>query len=73
MVERTPEQEKWLAGWDATSVRLAQLRRQELAHVDVGAAIEALDDAFESALAHAQPSHTSGLVQQQAWFMRGRR
>jgi len=63
-------QRAWILGWEAAADRLAELRRRDLAHVDVSRAIEALSDAFESARAHAVPSRTSGLVAQQAWFMR---
>lgn len=64
---------QWVANWKNASARIQQLRRQELAHIDTAHAIEALDDAYESARQHSQPSTTSGLVIQQAWFMKGRR
>ena len=68
-----PEQDKQklLAGWKNAAKRMDQLRRCELENVDVARAIEALDDAFESARQHMEPSITSGLVAQQALFMKG--
>lgn len=59
--------------WEAASARLEELRRRDLAHVDVAAAMEALEDAFQAALRQTPPSTTSGLVAQQALFRKGRR
>lgn len=63
---------QWCENWRAASARMEQLRRQDLAHVDVAAAMEALEDAFQAALRHLPPSTTSGLVIQQALFRKAR-
>ncbi|UCD28074.1 MAG: hypothetical protein JSV03_13400 [Planctomycetota bacterium] len=62
----------WLAGWKNASARMDQLRKIELACVDVAHAIEILDDAYESARQQIEPVKYSGLVIQQAFFTKGR-
>ncbi len=59
--------------WEAASARLEELRRRDLAHVDVAADMEAIEDAFQAALRQIPPSTTSGLVTQQALFQKRRR
>jgi hypothetical protein len=71
MADSEQDKQKLLAAWENVAKRMDQLRRCELENVDVARAIEALDDAFESARQHMKPSTTSGLVAQQAWFMKG--
>lgn len=73
MCEQDPDNLQWVANWRKASIHMDQLQMQELAHIDTARAIEALDDAYESARQHSEPSKTSGLVIQQAWFMKGRR
>jgi len=63
----------WARAWVAASARMTELRRQELAHVDVARVIEGLSDAYESALRLTPPRTTSGLVAQPALFAKGRR
>ena len=55
--------------WRIAGARLEHLRREELRNVDVAAAIESLDGAFEATLAGPERT-TSGLVEQQAIFAR---
>ncbi len=62
----------WVECWKAASPRLEQLRRESLATVDVGHAIEALEDAFQAAIRNRKPSTTSGLVILQSWLRKGR-
>ena len=64
---------QWVAHWKNASARTDQLQMQELAHIDTTHAIEALDDTYEFARQHMEPSKTSGLVIQQAWFMKARK
>jgi len=73
MVKPTPDDREWLRNWQAASPRLESLRRESLARVDVAKVIEVLTDAFEAALRHGPPRRTSGLVEQQALFMKGRK
>ena len=55
--------------WQIASARLEDLRRRDLDDVNVADHIEALNGAFEAAL--ARPARTSsGLVEQQAIFAR---
>jgi len=72
MVKPTQPQ-SLISGWDAASQCMADLRQSDLDPVDIAWVIAALDDAYESARARLVPSATSGLVQQQALFMKGRR
>ena len=55
--------------WRIAGARLEHLRREELRNVDVAAAIESLNGAFEATLAGPVRT-TSGLVEQQAIFAR---
>lgn len=70
---RPKQPQSLITGWDVASRRMADLRRGDVAEVDIAWVIEALNDAFESARMHSIPSATSGLVTQQALFMKGRR
>ena len=72
MSETTSDTSRWIAAWRVAGARLNELRAAELAAVDVAAAIEMLEDAFLAARRHAAPATTSGLVAQQAWFMKSR-
>ncbi len=71
MSHAVPDMSQWIASWRAAAARLERLRAEELARVDVAHAIETLEDAFIAARRHQPPSMTSGLVEQQAWFMKG--
>lgn len=61
---------QWVARWQKAGPELERIRREELIHTDVRQAIELLDDAFQSALINYPPATTSGLIEQQRWFMR---
>lgn len=56
--------------WAAASAVLEELRRQRLRTIDTAECIDSLDDAFESSLAHARTTTSSGFVAQQAVFVR---
>lgn len=63
--------QKWqLAGRELVEMERDELR--SLTDADVGAAIQALSQAFWVALHSSPPSQTSGLIEQQRLFMRGR-
>ena len=53
--------------WRLASAKIEELRRQDLRNINVAEHIEAMNGAFEAALA-TQTRTTSGLVEQQAIF-----
>ncbi len=53
--------------WRLAAAKLEELRRQDLRNVNVAEHIEAMNGAFEAALA-TETRTTSGLVEQQAIF-----
>lgn len=61
---------RWADRWQKAGAELERLRAEELLHTDVCQSIELLEDAFQSALINYPASPTSGLVEQQRWFMR---
>jgi hypothetical protein len=63
---------KWTRCWENAGTAMEELRRNDLDRVDVQRAIEALDDAFESALEQTPIRPISGLVEMQAWFSKAR-
>lgn len=67
---KTDAMRQWVARWQKTGPALERIRREELIHTDIRQAIELLDDAFQSALINYPPTATSGLIEQQRWFMR---
>ena len=58
--------------WKTTGPILERLRREDVRNANTTEAILAFNDAFESARIHYPPPPTSGLVEQQAIFMRAR-
>ncbi|MCI0746808.1 MAG: hypothetical protein L0Y58_15505 [Verrucomicrobia subdivision 3 bacterium] len=61
---------KWVETWKTTGPILERLRREEVKQTDTTESILILNDAFESARLHYPLRPTSGLVEQQAWFMK---
>lgn len=72
MHDSIPDVADWLARREQAFARIRELRVRELDRVDVAAVIDALEDAFQAAIRQLGPSTTSGLVEQQAWFAKGR-
>ncbi len=64
---------QWVAGWKRASERILALKKRDIRCVKTSQVIEDLNDAFESALLHADPSTTSGLVLQQRLFKKGKK
>lgn len=64
----TEELRRWVERWAKAGPELERIRREELDRVDVRQAIEALEDAFLSALLHFPPQPSSGLLEQQRLF-----
>jgi hypothetical protein len=71
LADWSPEQlaqgRAWIRAWRSASEKLERIRRQELRAVDTYRALEQLSGAPGPVLP-ARPS--SGLVEQQRWFMR---
>lgn len=60
--------ERWVATWRDAGPALDEQSRIELEQLDTATALSQLAAAFDFALAHAPPSETSGLVEQQRYF-----
>ena len=67
---KTDAMRQWVFRWQKAGPELERIRREELIHTDVRRSIELLEDAFQSALLHYPATATSGLIEQQRWFMR---
>ena len=70
----TPQQiadgRRWAEAWKLAGPELEQIRRKELRALDVLAAIKALCFAADYRVPPRAPKPTSGLVDQQYWFMK---
>ena len=73
MSDSTLDESQWLASWKKASARMDALRKDDMTRMQIGDIIEALEEAFQSARRQIEPPKTSGLVEQQAWFMKGSR
>jgi hypothetical protein len=60
---------KWVSCWQKAGVALGRLQNHELSALGIAETIESLSDAFESARLHNPSLATSGLVEQQRFFM----
>lgn len=63
---------KWVEIWKRAGPELERIRLEEVRNTDTTRAILILNDAFESARRIQPASKTSGLVEQQALFMKAR-
>jgi hypothetical protein len=70
----TPEQiaaaRKYVAAWESVGPELERIRREELAALDVQKAIKLLCGPADYTDPPRAPKPTSGLVEQQYWFMK---
>jgi hypothetical protein len=64
---------RWLAQWESAGRKLARVRADELAHVDLAAIATALEEACLVAMRERVKSTTSGLVEQQRRWHAARR
>ena len=72
----TPEQiaqgREWVEAWKRAGAFMEQLRREELRRLDGYRAIEMLCAPWDYHQEPRAPKPTSGLVEQQRWFMKAR-
>jgi hypothetical protein len=70
----TPEQiaqgKQWVNAWNAAGPEMERLRRRELRALDPLKAITLLCGPADYRVAPRAPKPTSGLVEQQRWFMK---
>ncbi|MBN2129572.1 MAG: hypothetical protein JW741_08745 [Sedimentisphaerales bacterium] len=64
---------RWLSSRAAAFTRIEHLRNARARAVPLSEVFEALEEAFLCARRLADPSTSSGLIAQQAWFMKGRK
>jgi hypothetical protein len=68
--EQVAQGRKWVAAWGSASSELERIRREELRQMDVQKAIAALCGDHNYRIPPRAPKPTSGLVEQQRWFMK---
>jgi len=61
---------RWVEAWKLAGPELEQIRRRELRALDVLKAIEALCFEADYRVPPRAPQNTSGLIEQQYWFMK---
>lgn len=70
----TPEQialgKRWVETWRLAGEDLERIRRKELREIDAYRAIELLCGPADYTVPPRAPKPTSGLVEQQRWFMK---
>lgn len=70
----TPEQiahgKRWVQAWKIAGEDMEQLRREELRRMDVSQSIALLCGPADYRVAPRAPKPTSGLIEQQRWFMK---
>jgi hypothetical protein len=72
--EWTPEQvanaKRWVRTWQKAGPELERLRREELRRLEPDRSIELLCGPADYTVPPRAPKPTSGLVEQQRWFMK---
>jgi len=72
----TPEQvaqgRRWVQAWEQAGPAMEKLRREELRKLDARQAIALLCGPADYRTPPRAPKPTSGLVEQQRWFMKAR-
>jgi hypothetical protein len=61
---------RWVQAWREAGQEMERLRREELRHLDAQRAIALLCGPADYRSAPRAPRSTSGLVEQQRWFMK---
>ena len=74
LADWTPEQiamgKRWVQTWKETGPELERLRREDLRRLDVDRAIALLCGPADYTVPPRAPKPTSGLIEQQRWFMK---
>lgn len=74
LADWTPEQiaqgKRWVRAWEEAGEALERVRRDELRRLDGQRAIRLLCGPADYRVAPRAPKPTSGLVEQQRWFMK---
>ena len=74
LAEWTPEQialgRRWVQAWKEAGPELERLRREELRHLDAQHAIALLCGSADYRVPPRAPKPTSGLIDQQRWFLK---
>ncbi len=74
LTDWTPEQiaqgKRWVRAWQEAGEALERLRRDELRRLDAQQAIRLLCGPADYRVPPRAPKPTSGLVEQQRWFMK---
>jgi hypothetical protein len=77
LADWTPDQialgKRWVETWKLAGEDLERIHRKELRELDIHRAIELLCGAADYTSPPRAPKPTSGLVEQQRWFMKARR
>ncbi len=64
--------QRWIRTWQRAGAALKEIKRQELQSYDYAKNLPILDDMLQWAYKHRTTRLTSGLVEQQRWFMKMR-
>jgi len=77
LIDWTPEQlaagRRWIETWKLAGVDLERIRRAEIRNLDTYRTIELLCGPADYTQPPHAPKSTSGLVEQQRWFMKAAR
>ena len=63
---------KWVETWKRAGPILEEIRKDELRNFDYKKNKQIIDEMLQWAIDHAKPRLSSGLVEQQRWFMKMR-
>jgi hypothetical protein len=63
---------KWVETWKRAGPILEEIRKDELRNFDYQKNKQIIDEMLQWAIDHAKPRLSSGLVEQQRWFMKMR-
>lgn len=72
MSDHTTDATEWMRAWRSAGSALEQVRRQELRTLDGRKAIALLTGPADYHTEPRKPRPSSGLVEQQRWFMKAR-
>jgi hypothetical protein len=69
MSKQKDDLRNWVEGWKRAGAELEKIRIKEMRESNTYESMQALSDAFDSAIAHFKIPSTSGLIEQQRYFM----